>query len=101
MIKVKHLPAVFLASTAIIFASCGSTPEAEPAPVEDVVKDVVEEVKEEIPVEDFSEENKSLLEKVEESRNAAIQAGAEDANKSAFDAVEAEYNSAYREQPGS
>lgn len=96
MIKVKHLPAVFLASTAIIFASCGSTPEAEPAPVEDVVKDVVEEVKEEvkeeIPIEDFSEENKSLLEKVEESRNAAIQAGAEDANKSAFDAVEAEYN---------
>lgn len=98
--------------TSFLFAifslmSCGSAPkqeDLEPTPAEPVI---LEEEKEEPPVEeapkveepepapepepDFSEANKSLLEKVETARTNAIESGAQENYPEIFDSADKEY----------
>lgn len=86
MKKVRILALSAIAVSAMAFMSCGSTPEPEVAPVEPVepVETVVEE-----PSENFSDANKALLAKAEESRKAALEAGAESADPAGLAAADA------------
>ncbi|MCR5218941.1 hypothetical protein [Treponema sp.] len=85
MKKVRMLALCAITVSAMAFISCGSTPEPEAAPVEPVVEEpAVEE-----PSGDYSDANKELLAKVEESRKAAIAAGAEDADAAGLAAADA------------
>lgn len=103
MKKLKKLALFVCAFSALSFFACKSTPEEEPAPVEEEQQDVESEVQEEIPEEsvepeleaqDFSEANKSLLSDVENARQSAIDSGADKNASQAFALTEAEYNTA-------
>lgn len=103
MKKLKKLALFVCAFSALSFFACKSTPEEEPAPVEEEQQDVESEVQEEIPEEsvepeleaqDFSEANKSLLSDVENARQSAIDSGADKNAAQAFALTEAEYNTA-------
>ncbi len=102
MKKLKKLALFVCAFSALAFFACKSTPEEEPAPVEDTTQEeqtepkVQEEVPEEtqVEVQDFSEANKSLLESVESARQSAIDSGADKNASEAFALTEAEYNTA-------
>ena len=104
MKKLKKLALFVCTFSALSFFACKSTPEEEPAPVEETLQEEVEsEVQEEIPKEpseieveaqDFSEANKSLFESVENSRQSAIDSGADKNASQAFALAEAEYNAA-------
>ncbi len=87
MKKLKQAAILFSAFFAFAFFACKSTPEEQPAPVEETVET------EETPVEekDYSESNKSLLESVETSRQSAIDSGADKNLQNAFSLAEAEY----------
>ena len=89
MKKVRILALTALAVSALSFIACGSTPEPEAAPVEPVVEEPVETPAVEEPSEDYSDANKALLAKVEESRKAAVAAGAEDADPNGLAAADA------------
>lgn len=103
MKKLKKLALFVCAFSALSFFACKSTPEEEPAPVEEEQQEVESEVQEEIPEEsvepeleaqDFSEANKSLLSDVENARQSAIDSGADKNAAQAFALTEAEYNTA-------
>lgn len=89
MLKFKKLIFLICSASLFSFIACKSTPEPEPqpAPVEDVVPEE-EPVLEE---ENFVEANKALFSKVEESRNAALAAGADKLYPEAFKLAEIEY----------
>lgn len=89
MKKVRILALTALAVSALSFIACGSTPEPEAAPVEPVVEEPVETPAVEEPSEDYSDANKALLAKVEESRKAAVAAGAEEADPEGLAAADA------------
>lgn len=95
MAKYKSFIVALGIFTALSFVACKSTPEPEPAPVEEPVvqpeEGAEEKTEETVPAENFSEANKALLSKVEQSRAAAAESGAEAANPVAFKATEAEY----------
>lgn len=82
--KKTRIAATLCALIAFTFAACSSAPKEEPAPVAPVVEEpqpepepVPEPEPEPEPEKpDFSEANKSLLEKLEEARNKAIEADA-------------------------
>lgn len=100
MKKLKKLALFVCAFSALSFFACKSTPEEEPAPVEEVSQEeteveVPEKTEEPEPeVQDFSEANKSLLESVESARQSAIDSGADKNAAEAFALTEAEYNTA-------
>lgn len=82
MKKSRYLALAVASALVLMFTGCGSTPEEEnTAPVEEAVV--------ETPVQDDSIEG--LLASLEESRQKAIEAGAEGINPLAFKAAEAEY----------
>ncbi len=85
MKKLKQAAVLLCALSAFVFFACKSTPEEQPAPVE--------EVPEETPVEekDYSASNKALFDTVESSRKAAIDSGADKNLQNAFSLTEAEY----------
>ncbi|MDY4131249.1 MAG: hypothetical protein SOX88_08045 [Treponema sp.] len=98
---IKHR--LIIASTialSLVFIGCGSTPAAQDAPVTD--ENPVEEPIAEEKTDDqtsnneqdamkIEEQNKALWASIESARKDAIDAGAEEANKIAFTAAEAEY----------
>lgn len=92
MKKLKKLALFVCAFSALSFFACKSTPEEEPAPVEEIPQEEPVEVPEE--TQDFSEANKSLFESVENSRQSAIDSGADKNASEAFALTEAEYNAA-------
>lgn len=92
MKKLKKLALFVCAFSALSFFACKSTPEEEPAPVEEIPQEEPVEVPEE--TQDFSESNKSLFESVENSRQSAIDSGADKNASEAFALTEAEYNAA-------
>lgn len=100
MKKLKKMALFVCAFSALSFFACKSTPEEEPAPVEEVSQEeteveVPEKTEEPEPeVQDFSEANKSLLESVESARQSAIDSGADKNAAEAFALTEAEYNTA-------
>ena len=95
----KYLLTVTAFAMIISFMSCGSTPTAEPEV--DVAPAVVEEppkeeepqpeVVPEVPAEDFSEQNKALLEKAEKARQEAIDADAQTYYPDLFAATDTYY----------
>lgn len=100
MITRRKVIAFLCTLVALLFASCKSAPKEQkktetPAPVETPKEETpVEQPKEETPAapkSDYSESNAALLQKVADARNAAIAAGGDSANPTAYAAAEAEY----------
>ena len=114
MIKRKSmLIAAVFASASLLFVSCGSTPAAEPAPVETEQDATVSEestevdnLEEKIEDDNLDDENtkgneddpelenriNSLWENIESARNAAIQSGAKNLVPEIFGMAEEEYD---------
>ena len=114
MIKRKSmLIAAVFASASLLFVSCGSTPAAEPAPVETEQDATVSEestevdnLEEKIEDDNLDDENtkgneddpeledriNSLWENIESARNAAIQSGAKNLVPEVFGMAEEEYD---------
>lgn len=87
--KKKYVYFLSAAASLALFVSCGSTPKAPETTVEEVVEEVIEQ---EIPETDV--DNSGALSKTEAARQAAVDAGAENAAAEQFAAVDALYQAA-------
>ena len=95
----KKIVFTLLSIAAILsFVSCGSTPTAEPeVDVAPIAQEEKKEEKEETPpvvqepAADFSDANKALLEKAEQARQAALDAGAQKYYPELFDTTDTNY----------
>lgn len=95
--KKKILPAAFACVSLTLFVACGSTPDAQTEPVQEVPvaeETPVIEAEPEVPAENFDEADAALLAAVEKSRDLAHKAGAAELNPAAFGAAETEYEAA-------
>ncbi len=89
MIRSKDVWVALFAAVSFLLISCGSTPTADDTLTQELVDGTIEGES----GTSTSDEETSLWSKIESSRQAAIDAGAKDANPKAFQAAEDEYNS--------
>lgn len=95
MLKRRHVALFALTCAVLSFSACKSTKQEEAPVLSESESIEVQEEKDEEPVvtgDDYSEANKALFAKIEESRKEALASGADTLNKELFNKAEEEYS---------